>query len=238
MTINPDEDALAGLGQMTDTLDAIYRLRLQGPDTVLGVLNEIKAEQAFEQKIADREKGLQDLNAQTDAVRQEIDALTKDRKNRSWMGLGGLKGQAAQDFAEKSKKLERIQSAARITAEDLEKLNDPANRPPTQYDQFAAEKEKLRELLDITPDEHKKRQQDLIKAAQDFVDTSQQRIAAVLAGLNGAAGEAAAQAVAQEQETMRIAAATSAWGAQGCPTTAPVRVMRPLKVRHAGFTTL
>lgn len=229
MTFNHNNDPLAGLTPLTETLDAMYKLRLQGSDTLLGVLNEIKAEQAHDQKITDAAKALQDLKAQAEAVQGEMDKLSTNKSNRSWMGFGGLKGEAARAFAENNEKLEKASAMAQAAAKELDELKDPGKAPPTQYGSLAKEKQKLRELLDLTPEEHRKRQQDIVAAAHDFIHETDPVASKVMADLGGL--------TLSEEEEKRRKIENAAWQQQGCPTTASVTVMRPLKLRHvAGFS--
>jgi hypothetical protein len=55
----------------------------------------------------------------------------------------------------------------------------------SKYSEFATEKAKLRELLDISSDEHKNRQQGLVESANKFVTTADTRTANVLEHLEG-----------------------------------------------------
>ena len=55
----------------------------------------------------------------------------------------------------------------------------------SEFAEFAGEKAKLRELLDISSDEHKERQQSLIQSANDFVDVADSRTSSVLGHLEG-----------------------------------------------------
>ena len=209
-----------------DLLDAVHTLRNQGPSTLMGALQEIQAERQIAEETTKERETLATLQEKADALQQEIDTLAKDPKNQRWL-VGGLKGNAAHDFTEKSRKLEALKNDAQKAAKNLDALTDPRMQPGNPSGAFAKEKEKLRELLDISPQEHRDRQQKLIKAALDFVKDTDAGIASVLQNLGGATPEDTRAGT----EAARIAAEAAAWEGQGCPTTAPVTVMRPLKIR-------
>jgi hypothetical protein len=217
-----------------DTIEAVYKLRLQGPDVVIGVMNEIKADRLAEQDIAAREQALGALEAQAETVKKEIDTLASDPGNHRWRGHGGLKKKAVQDIAERTALLDRMNAQAIDADAALKRVKVPGAKPPGNYGQFAKEKEKLRELLDLPEEEHRQRQKKLVDAAKDFVASTDRRIE----DLDRAFRDAAEAEKQRASEAARIAAESADWQDQGCPTTAPVTVMRPLKIRHASFMSL
>ena len=181
------------MSPLTDIIEAVYQLRLQGGETVLGVFKEIKEDQAAEEerkkKVAEHEKTLQDLQRQTDETKGDLAVLQNSRKNRKWLGLGGLKDEAIRDIAAKNDDLAKIGSTVEATAKELEDLKDPNKARETQYAQFAEQKAKLRELLDLTSEEHKTRQKQLVNAAQDFVNNCDERVGSVLGHLDSMTGQ-------------------------------------------------
>ena len=178
---------------LTDIIEAVYQLRLQGGETVLGVFKEIKEDQAAEEerkkKVAEHERNLQDLQRQADTAKGDLAVLQNSRKNRKWLGFGGLKDEAIRDIAAKNDELAGIGSTVENTAKELEDLKDPNKARETQYAQFAEQKSKLRELLDLTSEEHKVRQKALVNAAQDFVNNCDERVGSVLGHLDGMTGQ-------------------------------------------------
>lgn len=178
---------------LTEIIDAVYKLRLQGGETVLGVFREIKEDQAAEeerkQKVADTERKLTDLQGRTETVNGDLAVLQNSRKHRKWLGFGGLKDEAIRDIAAKQGELAEIGSTVETTAKELEDLKDPNKARETQYAEFAAEKAKLRELLDLTSEQHKQRQKGLVNAAQDFVNKSDSRVGTVLEHLEMMTGQ-------------------------------------------------
>jgi hypothetical protein len=180
---------------LTDIIDAVYKLRLQGGDTVLGVFKEIKEDQAAEEQrkkdVAERERQLQDLQGQVNTANVDIDVMqnSKSRKYRKLFGFGGLKEETVREIAEKKQQLAEIGTTVEKTAQELEKLKDPNLARESQYAEFAEQKSKLRELLDLTSEQHKVRQKDLVNAAQDFVNKSDNRVGSVLTHLEQMSGQ-------------------------------------------------
>lgn len=178
---------------LTEIIDAVYKLRLQGGDTVLGVFKEIKEDQAAEEerkkKLAETEQKLNSQQQNISQINGDLAVLQNSRSNRKFFGLGGLKDQAIRDIASKQQALADAGSAVESTAKEIETLKDPNLARETQYAEFAEQKSKLRELLDLTSDEHKQRQKDLVTAAQTFVNDSDTRVGSVLSHLEQMGGQ-------------------------------------------------
>ncbi|MDE1151194.1 MAG: hypothetical protein PW788_01555 [Micavibrio sp.] len=178
---------------LTEIIDAVYKLRLEGGETVLGVFKEIKEDQAAEEQ---RKKDLQaaegklnGFDSQIKNINGDLAVLENSRSNRKWLGLGGLKDDAIRSIAEKKQELADVNGNVEQTAQQIEELKDPSKARDSKYAQFAEQKSKLRELLDLTSEEHKARQKDLVAAAQDFVNTSDMRVGTVLSHLEGMTGQ-------------------------------------------------
>jgi len=178
---------------LTEIIDAVYKLRLQGGDTVLGVFKEIKEDQAAEEerkkKLAETEQKLNSQQQNISQINGDLAVLQNSRSNRKFFGLGGLKDQAIRDIALKQQALADAGSAVEATAKEIETLKDPNLARETQYAEFAEQKSKLRELLDLTSDQHKQRQKDLVTAAQTFVNDSDARVGSVLSHLEQMGGQ-------------------------------------------------
>lgn len=178
---------------LTEIIDAVYKLRLQGGETVLGVFREIKEDQAAEEerkkKLAETEQKLSDMSSRTESVNSDLAVLKNSRSHRKWLGFGGLKDEAIREIASKEGELATIAADTEATAKVLEDLKDPNKARETQYAEFAAEKAKLRELLDLTSEQHKTRQKGLVNAAQDFVNKSDNRVGSVLSHLEQMTGQ-------------------------------------------------
>lgn len=174
---------------LTDIIDAVYKLRLAGGETVLGVFKEIKQDQAAEEQrkkdLIDKQARLDGLQGQIGNVNGDLAVLQNSRKHRKFFGLGGLKDEAIREIEAKKTELADIDASVSKTVEELEALKDPNKARATEYAQFAEQKNKLRELLDISSEEHKDRQKALVGAAQNFVNSTSERVGSVLGHLDG-----------------------------------------------------
>ena len=99
------------------------------------------------------------------------------RQERSWFGFGGIKKSALKDIARKEEEINSIVSDITDIREEMDKQ---VYTRETQFKEFESEKKKLRELLDLTTDDFKERQEDLVDAALTFVNTMDERSGTVL----------------------------------------------------------
>lgn len=171
------------MAPLTDILDAVYRLRMASDGAMFDVFREIQEDKEEEARIAalraEQDKDLIDLNGKIVALKQENSVL---RGQKSWFGLGGTKKSALQRIAENETQIE--QHAGSVTALTDRIANTKFDRE-SRFAQFSDEKAKLRELLDISSDEHRERQQALVASANGFVDMAETRTANVLTHLEG-----------------------------------------------------
>lgn len=178
---------------LTEIIDAVYKLRLQGGETVLGVFREIKEDQAAEEerikKLAESESKLQELQRRSEGVNGDLSVLKNSRSHRKWFGLGGLKDEAIREISAKEGELTALGGDVEATVKQVETLKDPNTARDSQYAEFAAEKAKLRELLDLTSEQHKARQKGLVASAQDFVNKSDTRVGNVVVHLDQMTGQ-------------------------------------------------
>lgn len=174
------EDKMAPL---TDILDAVYRLRMASDGAMFDVFKEIKEDKAEEERIArlreEQEAQLNELSGQVSTLQQDIKVLQGEK---SWFGLGGIKKSALKQIAEKEAQLENHRGEIGNLTHAIE--NTVFNRE-SEFAEYANEKAKLRELLDISSEEHKARQQALVDAANGFVNMADTRTSNVLEHLEG-----------------------------------------------------
>lgn len=163
---------------LIEIIEAVHRLNMASDGAMYDVFKEIQEDKQEEERIkqlrAEQEAELSALEASILKLNQDIAAL---REDRSWFGMGGVKKDALQNIARNEVLIEDHKKAAAVLREKIE--NTTFNRD-TRFAEFSAEKEQLRELLDITSEEHKDRQESLVKAALDFVNTTDERTGSVL----------------------------------------------------------
>ena len=171
------------MAPLTDILDAVYALRLASDGAMFDVFREIQDDKAEEERVAElrtkQDRTLTELNVDVERMQAETDVL---RHQKSWFGLRGTKKSALvqidriqRDIAEKKGAIDQLVTDIEYTRIDRQ----------SEFSQFADEKKKLRELLDISSEEHKARQQALVDSANNFVNTADTRTADVLAHLEG-----------------------------------------------------
>ena len=175
------------MAPLTDILDAVYKLRMASDGAMFDVFKEIQEDKAEEERIkalrAEQDQHLNQFNDKVSNLQRDITIL---RGQKSWFGLGGTKKSALKKIADNEVELNKLRS-------EIDTLNDEISNTTfsreSQFAQFAAEKAKLRELLDISSDEHKARQQALVDSANNFVNMAETRTANVLQHLEGINGQ-------------------------------------------------
>lgn len=175
------------MSPLTDILDAVYRLRMASDGAMFDVFREIQEDKEEELRIealrAEQDEKLTQLNSKITNLQQNITVLHGEK---SWFGLGGTKKSALEKIAKKETQLTSERQALTGLTTEIESTS--FNRE-SKFAEFSDEKAKLRELLDISSDEHKNRQQALVDSANNFVNTAETRTANVLEHLEGINGQ-------------------------------------------------
>lgn len=174
------------IGPLTDIIDAVYKLRKAGM-----TLDAFKAIQKDKEDEEDRRRELLNLTdtanatkAMAEKVQHEIAAL---KTKKSFFGFGGLPQDVKESIAMKEVDLKAADDRLLELSGKITMLENAAP-PPSENPEFDADKEKLRELLDISSEEHKDRQVALVEAALKFVEVSEERIGSIrnhLGQMNG-----------------------------------------------------
>lgn len=161
---------------LTEIIDAIYVLRTN--NQTMAAFTEIQSDRKSEAARAEQ-KAQQE--AEFESVHNRIGFLNTSiaqlGEQRSFWGMGGVKQEARAQIAANEVALNEAQINLEALATEIAKLD----APPVQSNmgEFVEQKGKLRELLDISSDEHKQRQRDLVDAALGFVEKAKTRIGAV-----------------------------------------------------------
>jgi hypothetical protein len=172
---------------LTDIVDALYVLRTN--DKTVDAFREIKDDRLRQEEV---EKQKAEKAEQFKVLRATVDQVTGDiavlAERKTFFGWGNTTQAARQEIARKEVELQGVQD--RIAGIQRE-LADLEQRGPgsSSLGEFTAQKDKLRELLDISSDEHKKRQDDLVKSALNFVTTAKERIGSVRQHLGQMSGQ-------------------------------------------------
>ena len=166
------------IGPLTDIVDAVYTLRMNG--VTFDIFQELLQEREDEKK---REKEKATLREEIEQVEQDIRAMKAEngflKEDRSFFGFGGIKQTAQDKMAQNDV---AIDDATRNVQKIKTRIAELSQKHPEseKFAEFAEEKAKLKELLDITSEEHKARQEALVSAAQDFINTTESRVSSVL----------------------------------------------------------
>ncbi len=172
------------INPLTDIVDAVYDLRMNGVtfDAFREITNDKEEEARIEALREEQKKELEKLESD---IRTLNDSIAVWGEDKALFGLGGIKKSARENIAKANITLEERQA----DLDDLiSKMEDESQYalPESELDEkFLGSKRKLRELLDISSDDHKKRQTDLVEAAQHFVNTTEARVAGISSHFDG-----------------------------------------------------
>jgi hypothetical protein len=160
---------------LTDITDAIYTLRTN--DATLDVFKEIQSDKEAEAK----QKAIDDEHAKHfEDLRTKISNLgsmnAKLGEEKSFFGFGPVTKDCRQKMAQNDLDLAACKAELDRLQSELSAASASDAKAPGQ---FAAEKAKLRELLDLTSETHKERQKALVQSALSFVESAKHDIGEV-----------------------------------------------------------
>jgi hypothetical protein len=162
---------------LTDIIDAVYTLRTNG--LTIEAFQEIIRDRRRE---ADLAKQRDEKKKQFEALKSEVEQLNGDiaalGERRSLFGLLGPSQETREEIARKQQRLATISDNLGALSFEIGNLE---KQVPSEsaLGEFAEQKKKLRELLDISTDEHKQRQRELVDSAISFVNTAKTRVGSV-----------------------------------------------------------
>ncbi len=161
---------------LIEGVDAINRLNASGE--TFNALNEIRDSRKREEETSQRR---QDQERKLSALRDKFNELSGQNavlaEDKGLFGFGGIRKSAREQIALNDQEIARTrQELDALTAEISTVASDPVQ---SASDNFAADKAKLREILDISSEEHIKRQKALVQSALNFSATSSQKAGSV-----------------------------------------------------------
>ena len=162
---------------LTDIIDAVYTLRTNG--MTLEAFQEILKDRRREEEIlrAKEEKRSEVLHLRNE-VNNIISEIAGLSEQRSLFGLGPVTQEARESIARKKVHLSDINDNLTKLGSEITELEQQMPSS-SELGEFTEQKKKLRELLDISADDHKQRQKDLVDSALNFVNTAKSRVGAV-----------------------------------------------------------
>jgi chromosome segregation ATPase len=149
---------------------------------------EIKKAREEEARIkSERQTVEQQVSALEERIRTTQFQIAELGEEKGFFGLGVVKKSAREKIARKELEIREAQDGLGQLTEQVKQL-DARKAKIVDVGEFADEKQKLRELLDISTDEHRERQKALVDTALGFVNTAKSRIGQVrghLGKMNG-----------------------------------------------------
>jgi len=175
------------MGPLTDIIDAVYKLRTSGMtlDAFRTIIEDKKREEARTLELGNLENNSNLLKKQITDADQAIAVLRT--KKKLW-GLGGISQDAKEAIATREVDRKQLDTELSDIQNKVTQLEAEAPPPDERGEEFTKQKEQLRELLDISSEEHKARQVALVTAAVDFVKTSKKETGSIkdhLGQMNG-----------------------------------------------------
>lgn len=170
---------------LTDITDAIYTLRTN--DATLDVFREIQDDKLAEEKRkfeeSERERRFGDVEA---AIQNAQNRNAKLGEDKSLFGFGPVTQRARQEIAKNELDIKRSKSELDALQREMTAIESAEAKAPGQFEK---EKAKLRELLDLTSDQHKDRQKALVTSALHFVESAKRDIGEVKVHLEKMSGQ-------------------------------------------------
>ena len=162
---------------LTDITDALYNLRQSGETR--NVLAQIKADKEWEFEADERKKKLTAALAAAEARITDLNESNfKLAQDKGLFGFGQIKPASKAKILSNEAQITKLQEEISLAKTELEALNkDILERESLQSRSFEAQK--LRELLDLTSEEHTLRQAGMVESALAFVNEGKERFGAI-----------------------------------------------------------
>ena len=162
---------------LTDITEALYKLRQSGETR--DVLAQIKADKEWEIETDEKKK---ELTAAITAIESQVTGLTNDNfklaQDKGLFGFGQIKPDSKAQILINEASIEKLREEIGRTTSELASLNkEIQERESMESRSFEAQK--LRELLDLTSEEHTLRQAGMVESALTFVNTGKERFGAI-----------------------------------------------------------
>ena len=170
-------DFIEKIKPLTDITDALYKLRQSGETR--DVLAQIKADKVWDLGADEMKRR---LAADLDSIEAQIEEMTNANyrlaQDKGLFGFGQIKPASKAQMLANEASIVKLQEEARLKREELDKLHQEIQgRESLRSESFEAQK--LRELLDLTSDEHTLRQAEMVESALKFVTEGKERFGAI-----------------------------------------------------------
>ena len=170
-------DFIEKIKPLTDITDALYKLRQSGETR--NVLAQIKADKVWDLGAEELRKR---LSAEINSLEAQIIGLEDDNyklaQDKAFFGFGQIKPASKAQILSNEAAITRLRAEIELKKEELAKINkEIQERESLRSESFEAQK--LRELLDLTSDEHTLRQAEMVESALKFVTEGKERFGAI-----------------------------------------------------------
>lgn len=174
---NDLNDFIDKIKPLTEITDALYNLRQNGETR--NALAQIKADQEWDDEKQAEKKQIQDEIINNDTLiaklKEEIHTLEQDR---IFFGLGKIKAASKAKIASNQEKIAKLEQDIQNKNTQLANLEEEIKVRHAQRSE-SLDVEKLKELLNLTSDEHTLRQADMVESALKFVNQGKERFGAI-----------------------------------------------------------
>lgn len=174
---NDLNDFIDQIKPLTDITDALYNLRQSGETR--NALAQIKADKEWEADALERKTKLAGNIA---ALEVEVLELTESNlklaQDKGFFGLGQIKPASKAQILSNEARIEKLREEISLARADLDKLSQEIQEHSSLQSQ-SFEAQKLKELLDLTSEEHTLRQAGMVEAALKFVNQGKERFGAI-----------------------------------------------------------
>jgi hypothetical protein len=170
-------DFIEAMKPLTDITDALYKLRENGQTRE--ALAQIKEDREWDEKhaqdVAQATARLEALTARRLALENENIALAQDK---GFFGYGAIRSSSMAKIKVNEAEIGRVATEIEEVTTRIATLDqDKAAKSATRLD--SSEVAKLRELLDLTTDQHVKQQAALVERALVFVNNGKSRFGSI-----------------------------------------------------------
>ncbi|OCG71221.1 hypothetical protein A9G41_03485 [Gilliamella sp. Nev5-1] len=174
---NDLNDFIEKIKPLTELTDALYNLRQNGETR--NALAQIKADQQWdEEKIAQQasvQSEITSIEEKITNLQKEIVLLQNDRK---FFGLGKIKVASQAKITVNEETIVQLQQQIQNKQKELSDIQiEIAQRHEQRKDSIDVEK--LKELLNLTSEQHTLRQADMVESALKFVNQGKERFGAI-----------------------------------------------------------
>ncbi|OCG27908.1 hypothetical protein A9G11_12520 [Gilliamella sp. wkB108] len=162
---------------LTEITDALYNLRQNGETR--NALAKIKADQEWddekEAQIAQVQNEIANAETQISDLQKEIAVLQKDK---AFFGLGQIKAASKVKIANDEEQIVQLKQDIQNKHNELDNINAEIQQHHEQRAELF-DVEKLKELLNLTSEQHTLRQADMVESALKFVNQGKERFGAI-----------------------------------------------------------